>query len=296
MAARDPLTRRTTHEVTNQPPPLVDVNLYETDPALREALHREGAGWAEAKLHALGTAVGRERTIELGAAANRHPPELRSFDRFGHRIDEVEFHPAYHEMMALGIEHEVHSIGWTAARPGAHVAHSALEFLLTQAEAGVCCPITMTYASVPTLRAEPKVAAEWEPRVLAARYDPRSVPAAEKAGATIGMAMTEKQGGSDVRSNATRARPLGAYPALVWCRRGTGMLGAAGQRGNDAHAKKSVKFRGLGVNQDTRGWPWKGVLRTENGSGIGQRRHQESAPRKCEYPKSPYRGIYQQYR
>ena len=209
MAARDPLTRRATHEVTNQPPPLVDVNLYETDPALREALHREGAGWAEAKLHALGTAVGRERTIELGAAANRHPPELRSFDRFGHRIDEVEFHPAYHEMMALGIEHEVHSIGWTAARPGAHVAHSALEFLLTQAEAGVCCPITMTYASVPTLRAEPKVAAEWEPRVLAARYDPRSVPAAEKAGATIGMAMTEKQGGSDVRSNATRARPLG---------------------------------------------------------------------------------------
>ena len=209
MAARDPITRLATHEVTNQPPPLVDCNLYDTDPALKEALHREGAGWAEDKVRAMGAAVGSERVLELGAAANRHPPELRSFDRFGSRIDEVEYHPAYHELMALGIAHQVHAIAWTAKRRGAQVAHTALEFLLTQAESGVCCPLTMTYASIPAVRQQAEIAAEWEPRILTEIYDPRCVPAVEKAGATVGMAMTEKQGGSDVGTNTTRADAIG---------------------------------------------------------------------------------------
>jgi putative acyl-CoA dehydrogenase len=212
MPPRDPRAQLDTHEVANQPPPLIDRNLYADDPILREALHREGAAWAEDRLQAFGAAIGSEHMLECGAAANRYPPELRGFDRFGHRLDEVTFHPAYHELMALAIEHEVHAVAWRSARPGGHVAHTALEFLLVQTEAGVCCPLTMTYAAVPALRHQPALAADWEPRVLSNRYDPRAIPAAEKHGATIGMAMTEKQGGSDVRANTTRAHPLGAGP------------------------------------------------------------------------------------
>ncbi|HZD25569.1 MAG TPA: acyl-CoA dehydrogenase family protein, partial [Alphaproteobacteria bacterium] len=148
--------------------------------------------------------------IEWGRQANRFPPELRTFDRFGQRIDEVDFHPAYHELMRLGLENGVSTIAWTAAEGGGHTAHAVLEYLLVQAEAGVCCPLTMTYAAVPALRRQPEVAEEWVPRILQGRYDPRSIPAAEKQGVTIGMAMTEKQGGSDVRANTTRAVPLGA--------------------------------------------------------------------------------------
>ncbi|MGD9535557.1 MAG: acyl-CoA dehydrogenase family protein [Alphaproteobacteria bacterium] len=210
MPPRQPLSVFDSHEVTNQPPPLVDYNLFDSDPVLRAALAREGAAWAEDKVRAFGAALGSERVAELADAANRHPPELRAFDRYGRRIDEVVYHPAYHELMALAKSHEVHSIAWREARLGGHVAHMALEYLLVQAEPGVCCPITMTYASLPALRKQPEVAAEWQPRILAAAYDPRFVPAAEKAGVTIGMAMTEKQGGSDVRANATRAVPLGA--------------------------------------------------------------------------------------
>ncbi len=210
MSDRDPITDLGTHEVINQPPPLDGHNLYDTDPALKEAVHREGAGAAEDRLHGFGAVLGTERIIRLGTAANRHPPELRAFDRFGNRIDEVEYHPAYHELMALAIEHEVHSIAWTAASPGGHAAHAALEFLLTQAEAGVCCPVTMTYAAIPALRHQPEIAAEWEPGILSKAYDPRCIPAAEKTGLTVGMAMTEKQGGSDVRAATTRARAIGA--------------------------------------------------------------------------------------
>ena len=208
MAGPQPNADRGTHEVTNQPPPLVDINLFETDAALRDAVHREGAGWAEVRLRSFGGVLGSADVLELGAEANRKTPELRAFDRYGHRIDEVIYHPAYHRLMELAIGNEVHSIAWTAER-GGHAAHTALEFLLTQAEAGVCCPITMTYAAVPALRRQPEIAAEWEPRLFANAYDPASRPAAEKSGATIGMAMTEKQGGSDVRANTTRARPLG---------------------------------------------------------------------------------------
>ncbi len=209
MLPREPIAALGTHEVTNQPPPLAERNLFETDPILRAAVAREGAGWAEAKLSTFGAVAGSERVRALAEAANRYPPELRAYDRFGHRIDEVAYHPAYHELMALATRHEVHSIAWTARRTGGHVAHFALEYMLVQAEAGVCCPITMTYAAAPTLRQAPDLAAEWEPRILSPEYDPRFVPAVEKAGATIGMAMTEKQGGSDLRAATTRATPLG---------------------------------------------------------------------------------------
>jgi putative acyl-CoA dehydrogenase len=210
MPLRQPISVLDSHNVTNQPPPLAEHNLFESDPILREALNREGAGWAASRTRALGAILGSEHLWELARAANRYPPELKSFDRYGHRIDEVEYHPAYHELMSLAKAHEVHSIAWTASRPGGHVAHMALEYLLVQVEAGICCPITMTYASVPALARQPAVAAEWQPRILAAAYDPRFIPATEKTGVTIGMAMTEKQGGSDVRTNTTSALPVGS--------------------------------------------------------------------------------------
>ena len=212
MAYREPIATLATHEVTNQPPPLGDYNLYASDPALREALHREGAGWAEAALSDLAATAGSERVRELGHTANRYAPELVTHDRFGRRIDEVAFHPAWHELMALGIGHRVPSIAWTEARGGSHVAHAAMQYILTQAEAGICCPMAMAYAAIPTLRRHPALAAEWEPRLLSTAYDPRSIPAAEKSGVTIGMAMTEKQGGSDVRANTTLAEPAGGGP------------------------------------------------------------------------------------
>jgi putative acyl-CoA dehydrogenase len=147
--------------------------------------------------------------LALGRDANRHTPELTAFDRFGHRIDEVAFHPAWHRLMDLAMQHAVHALPWREPRPGAHVARTAMHAILSGVEAGHACPITMTFACVPALRAEKAVADEWEPRVLSTAYDPASRPAAEKTAATLGMAMTEKQGGSDVRANTTRAYPLG---------------------------------------------------------------------------------------
>jgi putative acyl-CoA dehydrogenase len=209
MSSLKPITALATHQVTNQVPPLGDVNLYDADPVLVEALRREGASWAEERMRAFGALVGSERVRQLGVLANRHEPELHAFDRYGQRIDEVEYHPAYHQLMALAIEHGMPSLPWREPRPGAHVAHSAMEYLLSQVEAGVCCPLTMTYAVVPALRRQPEIAAEWEAKVVATSYDGRCVPVSEKGGATFGMAMTEKQGGSDVRANTTRARALG---------------------------------------------------------------------------------------
>ena len=208
MPPRRPISVFDSHEVTNQPPPLAGYNLFDGDPILRQALEREGAGWAADKVRAFGAVLGSERVTELAEAAERYPPELRTFDRFGRRLDEVVYHPAYHELMSLAKAHEVHSIAWTATQSGGQVAHMALEYLLVQAEPGVCCPITMTYAAIPALEKQPDVAAEWQSRITAATYDPRFIPAAEKTGVTIGMAMTEKQGGSDVRANTTRAVPL----------------------------------------------------------------------------------------
>ncbi|HUP23415.1 MAG TPA: acyl-CoA dehydrogenase family protein [Thermoanaerobaculia bacterium] len=194
----------------NQPPALEGYDLFGMDAALREGVEREGAGWSRSRLERFGRELGRSETLRWGDEANRSGPALRTHDRFGHRVDEVEYHPAWHSLMRLGVEHEVHSLAWTAPQPAGQVARAGLLYLLTQVEAGVGCPLSMTYAGVPALRREPTVAAEWEPKLFSRAYDPRSVPVAEKAGALVGMAMTEKQGGSDVRANTTRALPLDA--------------------------------------------------------------------------------------
>ncbi|HEX5973398.1 MAG TPA: isovaleryl-CoA dehydrogenase [Gemmatimonadaceae bacterium] len=204
-----PLSPFQTHVVENQPPPLEPYDAYATDLPLQEALAREGGGWAEEQVAAYGVIAGGE-LMALGAVANAHPPELHTYDRFGNRVDDVEFHPSYHRIMQLGVEHGVASFGWRhAKREGAHVARAALSYLHNQADQGTSCPLTMTYACVPTLEQEQDLARDWLPRVLATTYDARSIPAWDKAGNTIGMGMTEKQGGSDVRANTTRARPVG---------------------------------------------------------------------------------------
>ena len=197
-----------THEVTNQPPPLAPLNLFTSNRPLVEALEREGAGWARGRLEEAGAAWGGAPLVEWGPQANEHPPVLRTHDRYGHRIDEVEFHPAWHELMALASAHELHSLPWTAGRAGAHAARTALYLAAGAAEAGHGCPTTMTFAAVPALRTQPELAAEWEPLLTAPRYDGRLIPAAEKGSAKCGMAMTEKQGGSDVRANTTAAVPV----------------------------------------------------------------------------------------
>jgi putative acyl-CoA dehydrogenase len=199
-----------THEVTNQPPPFEDVNLFASDAALVEGLAREGGGALRARVAAFGATLGSARVLALGRDANRHPPELRTHDRYGHRIDEVEFHPAWHEVMRLAMAAAVHNLPWREPVPGAQVARSALHLLLSQVEAGACCPLTMTFACVPALRHEPALAAAWEPALRGLDYDPRLAPPAGKRAVLIGMAMTEKQGGSDVRANTTRALPDGA--------------------------------------------------------------------------------------
>lgn len=198
-----------THEVQNQPPPLV-YDAWTTDAPLREAVAREGGAWAEAELAAYGALAGDELQA-LAITANENKPKLALFDRYGHRRDEVEFHPAYHRLMSLGIAHGVPNFAWrNEARQGAHVARMGLLYLHNQADQGTSCPLTMTYACVPTLRRTPELAKAWMPRVTSTEYDPRFLPADKKRGATIGMGMTEKQGGSDVRSNTTRAYPIGA--------------------------------------------------------------------------------------
>ena len=174
-----------------------------------EAVRREGAGWAEQTLTEYGRLTGRADIIELGFAANANKPDLHTHDRFGHRIDEVRFHPAYHELMKLGLEAGLHSTPWTDPKPGAHVARAAQYYLHTQVEAAHCCPITMTFAAVPSIRKQPELAETWLPKILTRAYDPRNVRDGEKQAVTIGMAMTEKQGGSDVRANSTKAYPQG---------------------------------------------------------------------------------------
>ncbi len=206
MPSIRPLSRLETHEVFNQAPPFEDMNLFTTDTALLDAVSKAGGSMHEARLSALGARAGSAEAIEWGMEANRQTPVLESHDRFGHRIDEVRFHPAYHRLMAQGLDAGIASIAWDGSKAG-HVGHSAILFLAGQSDSGPICPMTMTYAAVPALRAEPSVADEWVPRITAGRYDPAGRPAFEKAGVTIGMAMTEKQGGSDVRANTTRAEP-----------------------------------------------------------------------------------------
>ena len=202
-----------THAVANQAPPLEDVDVFSSNLPLLEATDREGAGWIRERASALGRFVGAAggvggSPIIWGRLANENKPVLHTHDRYGNRIDEVEFHPAWHQLMKMGVEHELHALPWRSEEPSAHTARAAMYMTAMQAEAGFCCPITMTFAVVPALRAQPELAAEWEPLVTARTYDPRSIPAAEKGSAIAGMAMTEKQGGSDVRANTTSARPL----------------------------------------------------------------------------------------
>lgn len=199
-----------THDVTNQPPPLVNYNLFESDLPLRESLEREGAWWAHHMVHELGHLGGTEEAIAWGFQANSNPPQLHTHDRFGNRIDEVEFHPAWHRLMEVAIGHGLHALPWREPRPGAHAARAAAFYVWSQVEGGHGCPVSMTYASVPALRKQPELAARWEPLITTLDYDPGLRPLASKRGALVGMAMTEKQGGSDVRANTTRAVPAGA--------------------------------------------------------------------------------------
>ena len=205
-----------THDVFNMPPHMGDRDLWAGDTALQEGVRREGAGWAAERIAAFGRLIGRAEVAEKADQANRHGPELRPFDRYGMRIDRVEYHPAYHDLMALAVGNEVAGFAWNHEGPGAHVGHMALTYLISQVECGVMCSMAMTYAAVPALRASPAIAEAWIPRALSGRYDGRDVPVEDKPGATIGMFMTEKQGGSDVRSNSTRARPAGGGADGSW--------------------------------------------------------------------------------
>lgn len=208
MSSFRPVADLDTHEVTNQPPPLEDVNLFTGDRALLDAVRRAGGEQHEVRLTALGARCGSAEVIDWGVQANRVPPVLDTHDRYGRRIDEVTFHPAYHQLMQLGLEAGLASAAWDGTANG-HVLHAAILFLTGQADSGTSCPMTMTYASVPALAVEPGVGASWIEKIKGGRYDPAVRPATDKAGVTIGMAMTEKQGGSDVRANTTRAEPTG---------------------------------------------------------------------------------------
>jgi putative acyl-CoA dehydrogenase len=195
-------------EVLNQPPPLENYNLFTSDIALQESVRREGGEWIIERSKEFGEICGSAETLKLGEHANRYPPVLKTHDRFGNRIDEVEFHPAYHELMKLGVENETHSMPWTSEKSGSHVARAALMFMRHQIEEGTSCPLTMTFAVVPSVKIQPELADEWLPKIFSNEYDPRFLPATEKRGALFGMAMTERQGGSDVRANTTFAKPV----------------------------------------------------------------------------------------
>jgi putative acyl-CoA dehydrogenase len=203
-----------THDVANQTPPLENINLYEADAALKEAVQRDGAAWAHETLVSLGARWGDAAVLALAPLANRNPPVLHTHDRFGHRRDEVEFHPAWHQLMTAGTAAGLQCAPWAEPRAGAHVARAAAYLLYGQVENGTQCPLTMTYAAVPVLQkhaaALPMLNDVWLPRICAREYDPRFAPIASKRGALIGMGMTEKQGGSDVRTNTTMAVAEGA--------------------------------------------------------------------------------------
>ena len=196
-------------EVSNQPPPLEPYNLFASDAVLREAVKREHAGWADKELSALGASLGQPETVQLGFDANKYPPSLRTLDRYGHRLDEVEFHPAWHALLAIALKAGLHSSPWAEPKPGAHVARAAGTYMLNQIESGVCCPVAMTYGSIPTLRHAPVIATQWLPKIFSRDYDKRFIPVKEKSAALLGMGMTENQGGSDLRTNSTRAEPVG---------------------------------------------------------------------------------------
>jgi putative acyl-CoA dehydrogenase len=202
-------TRFHTHVVTNQATELADYNMFSSDIALAEAVNSQQAGWAKESLIAFGAVAGGE-LLHLGFDANRNKPILKTHDRFGHRLDEIEFHPSYHRIMQLGTEHGVSNFAWRNQLEGSHVARAALLYLHGQAESGTCCPLTMTYAAVPTLRLNETIANAWLPKIVSGKYAAELTHPLLKPGVTIGMGMTEKQGGSDVRANTSTAQKLGS--------------------------------------------------------------------------------------
>ena len=196
--------------IPNQVPPLTGYNLFLSDRTLTQAVEREGANWAREQIAELGRLLGTEEAQRWGFEANENKPVLHTHDRFGNRRDEVVFHPSWHNLMRTSVANRLHCLPWEARRPGAHVARATLMMLTAQNEAGHTCPISMTFSAVASLREEPGLFAEWERRILSSVYDPRFAPAQEKFGVLLGMGMTEKQGGSDVRANTTRAERIGS--------------------------------------------------------------------------------------
>jgi putative acyl-CoA dehydrogenase len=202
-------------DVLNQSPVFEDINLFATDRPLREALAREGGAAAHDDMVAFGQMAGSAHVLELGRLANENPPKLKLIDQKGRRVDRVEFHPAYHELMALSFAGGLHSGAWEeiiagkTPPSGALVRRAAQYFMMTQAEAGHLCPITMTHAAVPSLAHNKALLARLAPKLVSKDYDPAFAPMEEKTSITVGMGMTEKQGGTDVRANITEARPLG---------------------------------------------------------------------------------------
>lgn len=197
-----------THRVENLPEPLVDYNMFGSDVALKAAVASHCPALDTKKLNEFGTLCGRADTIDLGFQSNTYKPELHTHDRYGHRVDEARFHPSYHELMRISMAQGIHSSHWETNQAGRHINRAANSYMMCQVEAGHGCPITMTSASIPSLRRQPELFDEWAPKILNRDYDPRNIPHTEKNSVTIGMAMTEKQGGSDVRTNSTRAYPL----------------------------------------------------------------------------------------
>ena len=209
MQARDPISKLPTHEVTNMPPHIGDQNLWQGDKALVYWTKIMGGVQHQKHFAKVGLKTGSAETFHKANQANRHGPELRVFDQYGMRINSVEFHPAYHDLMDLAISHKLHNFAWHNEGNSPHLGQSVLTYMFSQPEGGVMCPMAMTYSVLPALRMAPSIAEEWIPRILSTEYDHRDIPANEKSGAMIGMFMTEKQGGSDVRANSTFARPDG---------------------------------------------------------------------------------------
>ena len=209
MKPRNPIAHLPTHEVINMPPHMGDQDLWRDDISLRHWVESEGGACHSNHLAHVGQLTGLNETFAKADQANRHEPELRAYDRYGMRINAVEFHPAYHDLMDLAISNNMHNFAWVNEGNAGHVGQSALTYMFCQPEGGVMCPMAMTYSVVPSLRLEPSLAREWVPRVMSTQYDRRDIPVEEKAGAMIGMFMTEKQGGSDVRANSTVAVPIG---------------------------------------------------------------------------------------
>lgn len=203
-----PVAKLPTHDVVNMPPHIRDQDLWLDDTVLQQYIAQEGGGWATQKLARFGQIMGDDALFQKADQANRYVPQLKAFDRYGMRVNQIDYHPAYHDLISIAIANEVHSLPWTHPNERGQVAFAGLVYMFSEVESGVLCPMSMTYSAIPTLQMTPSIAEEWIPRLLSTEYDGRDVPVTAKAGATMGMFMTEKQGGSDVRANSTQAVPL----------------------------------------------------------------------------------------